>query len=366
MFYFKKNRVAQKITISLCCAVWLSACTMQDQVPLPTTLPASPAPTHPPMTTTHIGDAQYNLPARHDVQQFIQEMVTLHQYDAAYLNQLFAQVRLQPDIVRAMDRPAESKTWAEYRPIFISQKRINDGIAFWQTHQQDLLRAEQQYGVAAETIVAIIGVETGYGQNMGKWRVMDALATLAFEYPRRAPFFRKELVHVLLIARDQQIDPLTLKGSYAGAMGMPQFMPSSYRNWAVDFNGDGHKNLWTDPSDAIGSVAHYLAKNAWIRGGTVALPAQVSGHAYTPYLTPHRGVKAPSTSVAQLQQAGVQVAVLSPSTKGMLFQYEGAQGTEFWVGFQNFYAITRYNGSPSYALAVHQLGQLIKAQVVGN
>lgn len=191
---------------------------------------------------------------------------------------VFAEVQRKQSILDAISRPAERvKPWKDYRPMFITDARIARGVDFWRQHEAVLARAEQEYGVPAQYIVAIIGVETFFGRNTGNYRVIDALSTLGFDYPPRAEFFRKELREFLLLAREEQLDPLTLKGSYAGAMGLPQFMPSSFRNFAVDFDGDGHINIWNNPDDAIGSVASYFKRHGWVPGEGVVSRAWVDG-----------------------------------------------------------------------------------------
>ncbi|TNF08531.1 MAG: lytic murein transglycosylase B, partial [Pseudomonadales bacterium] len=212
------------------------------------------------------------------VAEFIEEMTRDYGFAGEQLVSLFAEVERKQAILDAISRPAEKvKPWKEYRPIFITDKRIAQGVAFWKQNQAALEKAEAEYGVPAQFIVAIIGVETFYGGNTGNWRVMDALSTLAFDYPPRAPFFRKELREFLMLTREEQVDPISLKGSYAGAMGLPQFMPSSFRAYAVDFDGDGHINIWSNPTDAIGSVASYFKRHGWQAGGQVASRVEVSG-----------------------------------------------------------------------------------------
>jgi membrane-bound lytic murein transglycosylase B len=212
------------------------------------------------------------------VAEFIGEMTRDYGFAGEQLTELFAEVERKQAILDAISRPAEkAKPWKDYRPIFITDKRISKGVEFWKQHEATLARAEAEYGVPAQVIVAIIGVETFYGGNTGSWRVMDALSTLAFDYPPRAPFFRKELREFLLLTREEQVEPLNMTGSYAGAMGLPQFMPSSFRAYAVDFDGDGHINIWTNPVDAIGSVASYFKRHGWQPGQPVVSAATVKG-----------------------------------------------------------------------------------------
>lgn len=303
-----------------------------------------------------VAAAATNDTARPDtdgVKRFVATMHERHGFDASALQSLFRQVRLQPAILEAIARPAEAKPWYQYRPLFVTPERVAAGVVFWRDHAAELARAEAEFGVNAEIIVAIIGVETFYGRNTGRYRVMDALSTLAFNYPKRSGFFRNELENFLLLARDQHVDPLSLSGSYAGAMGLPQFMPSSYRHYAVDFDLDGHTDIWNDPADAIGSVARYLSAHGWRRGDLIALPVRVRGDAYKKLVA--AGTK-PSIAFGTLSHYGVVTdARLASDEKVALLEYETANGHDYWLGLQNFYAITRYNTSTLYAMAVYQL-----------
>jgi len=292
------------------------------------------------------------------VAEFITEMTRDYGFAGEQLESLFAQVERKQAILDAISRPAEKvKPWKDYRPIFITDKRITQGAAFWKQHEATLARAEAEYGVPAEIIVAIIGVETFYGGNTGSWRVMDALSTLAFDYPPRAPFFRKELREFLLLTREEQVDPITLKGSYAGAMGLPQFMPSSFRAYAVDFDGDGHINIWTNPVDAIGSVASYFKQHRWQPGQPVVSAATVSGARVDEGLTV--GLD-PVKNAGELRNLGwASVDPLADDVPVTAFRLEGATGDEYWLGLPNFYVITRYNRSVMYAMAVNQLAELL-------
>lgn len=300
--------------------------------------------------------AQAGYGERPEVQAFVNEMVKKHQYDRDQLSYWLEGVQQQTSILEAIARPAEGKPWKEYRPIFLTSDRVQQGVAFWKQHQQILQRAEKQYGVPAEIIVAIIGVETFYGKRSGNYPVLDALTTLGFDYPPRADFFRKELEQYLLMAREEKIDPRALRGSYAGAMGMPQFIPSSFRNYAVDFDGDGKRDLWNNTADVIGSVANYFKVNGWKFGEPVISRASVMGAA-----TELAGTQVkPDKSVAEYQQLGATpIHAFSARDQAVLMQFDGANGTEYWMGLDNFYVITRYNRSPLYALAVYQLSQAI-------
>lgn len=293
------------------------------------------------------------------VQAFIREMVARHRFNPAQLQATFSQAYAKPDIIAAMSRPAEAKPWFAYREIFVNAKRIQGGVEFWRANAAALAQAEQTYGVPPEIVVAIIGVETQYGGNMGKHRVLEALSTLAFGYPRRAAYFRKELENYLLLTRAEGIDPLSLRGSYAGAMGLGQFMPSSFLSFAVDFDGDGHRDLWRNPRDAIGSVANYFKKNGWRSGQPVATPASVSGSTWPSLVSSQ--LKPPQSSIASLRGQGViPQAPVSAAQAAMLLELQGRDNPEYWLGFDNFYVITRYNRSVLYALAVYQLSQEIR------
>ena len=298
--------------------------------------------------------------SRPELSDFINEMVKEHDFKKQELTALFDQVELRPKIIAAITRPAEGKAWFEYRPIFVTPESIEGGLDFWSEHADILARAERTYGVPPEIITAIIGVETRYGQNTGSYRVLDALSTLAFDYPKRAKFFRSELKEYLILTREENIEPLSIKGSYAGAMGYPQFIPSSYRNFAVDFDNDGRRDLLNNITDVIGSVANYFSKHGWQPGAAVAVPATVSGDKYTALL----GQLKPEISLRNLKQRGVSFDTgnLRDDQRGALLEFETESGMEYWVGLQNFYTITRYNHSPLYAMAVYQLSQAIREQ----
>lgn len=289
---------------------------------------------------------------------FMETMTKEHGFTAAELEGWLSKAQKQQSILEAIARPAEkTKTWAEYQQIFVTSARINKGVEFWQANQEALARAEQSYGVPAEIIVAIMGVETRYGQHMGNYRVLDALATLAFDYPPRSPFFTKELGQFLLLTREQERDPLSLKGSYAGAMGYGQFMPSSYRAYAADFDNDGFIDIWENRDDAIGSVANYFVRHGWVKDQPVVVRAQAQkGYDATVI---NDSLK-PLHTVASLKDQGFIPEVSLPSDSvASVIQLDGAKGTEFWIGLNNFYTITRYNHSRLYAMAVHQLSQEI-------
>lgn len=294
-----------------------------------------------------------------EAQKFISAMVSKHGFAQAELAALFAQAEKKQSILDAIARPAEKVlSWKEYRRIFVVPSRIDKGATFWQSHAGALKRMEQEYGVPAEIVVAVIGVETRYGDNKGSYRVLDSLSTLAFDYPPRADFFRAELENFLLLAREQKQDPLSLLGSYAGAMGYGQFMPSSYRSYAVDFDGDGLADVWNNPVDAIGSVANYLRRHGWHPGEGVAIRSRVNAHYDQSVINDSLQ---PQYTVAALTQAGfAPVETLNSQDKAIAIKLNGENGAEFWLGLHNFYVITRYNHNAMYAMAVYQLGQMIK------
>lgn len=290
------------------------------------------------------------------VQSFKKELIEQHGFAQEQLSTLFDSAKKQQAILDLIAKPAEkAKPWKDYRPIFMTEQRVKEGITFWENNQEALEKAEQIYGVPAQIIVAIIGVETFYGRNMGSWPVLDALTTLSFDYPPRSEFFTKQLKEFLLMTREEQLDPLSLKGSYAGAMGMAQFMPGSFRAYAVDFDDDGHIDIWGNPTDAIGSVANYFKKHGWKTGQPVAVQAKVTGNKADTVLS--RGLVLDQTA-AKLKQANWSIPMNLPENTPLLaFKLEGASGNEYWAGLNNFEVITRYNRSVMYSLAVYQLSQ---------
>ena len=294
--------------------------------------------------------------------EFIRDMAGRHGFDRAELEQLLAGAAVSEAILSAISKPAERRLrWHEYRAIFIKEARIKRGVEFWRANRATLRAAQAKFGVPAEIITAIIGVETFYGRIAGRHRVLDALHTLAFHYPRRAGFFRGELEQFLLMTREQGLDPRALQGSYAGAMGMPQFIASSYRHYAVDFDADGRIDIWNNPADVIGSVANYLAAHGWQPQRPVIARAEISGQRYKHLIG--KGLK-PDTAAATLRIAGVSSGALyAPDEKLRLFEFELADKKEYWLAHHNFYVITRYNHSALYALAVYQLARALKARL---
>ncbi|MEE9693835.1 lytic murein transglycosylase B [Aeromonas sp. BC14] len=286
------------------------------------------------------------------------QLAEQQQVPLAELQAAATQASLRQEVLDTISRPWEAKPWHRYRPLFITPERIRDGVDFWQRHAATLARAEQTYQVPASLIVAIIGIETFYGRQMGRHPVLDSLYTLGFHYPERADFFAKEFAQLVLLAREEKWPLTRLKGSYAGAMGMGQFMPSSYRHYAVDFDGDGKRDLFANPVDAIGSVAHYFAEHQWRWGESPVEPALIG-------LAPVSTLLGPTPELtqtwAELATAGIELATpLAPDTPVKLLALEQADGPEYWVARHNFYVITRYNRSPLYAMAVYQLSQAIQ------
>lgn len=302
-----------------------------------------------------------------NVAAFIDEMVSEHQFQRAALRGVLSEAKIKPSIIRKISTPAErTLTWGEYRKIFMTKERINAGAVFWRENREMLERISKETGVPVEMIVGIIGVETYFGRITGNDRVLDALATLAFAYPKRSKFFRNELVQFLILAREEEIDATVPTGSYAGAMGRPQFMPSSFRAYAVDATGDGKRDIWNDWADVSGSVANYFLEHGWRPGEEVVSQATLSAQWQGPVPKPKNILKA-SETVGSLSEKGVVFATdLGTDSKGELLTYEGAGGTEYWVGFHNFFVITKYNRSTMYALAAHQLGQAIARKAADN
>ncbi len=275
--------------------------------------------------------------------------------------EILTRARIDDRALKLIRRPAEAMLWRDYRKIFLTPSRIEGGVGFWRQHADDLQAAEEKFGVAQEIIVAIIGVETLYGTRKGKIRVLDALATLGFRYPKRGRFFRSELQHYLMLVDSEKLDPLVLRGSYAGAMGIPQFISSSYRHYAVDFNNDQVRDLMNSESDAIGSVGNYLARHGWQAGMAITEAVMLNPGTNHQRLQ-DRGLK-PHTRVSEMQSMGVKSKIQHQHDPlSALIVLQGNNGREFWLGFKNFYVITRYNHSPLYAMAVHQLAMEIKAK----
>ncbi len=306
--------------------------------------------------------ADQEQPVTIDVEQsevaaFIDEMVSEHEFDRHQLRADLGDAVVRQSILDAISKPAEKTlTWAEYRKIFITRERIRAGVAFWHENREVLSRISSSSGVPEEILVGIIGVETYYGRITGSYRVLDALATLAFKYPPRSSFFRRELKQYLLLVREEGMQASDVTGSYAGAMGRPQFMPSSYRAYAIDSTGDGKRDIWNNWDDVAGSIANYFNKHGWRPGEAVTSQATLSGSWAGPIPEPANTLS-PADTVTSLSQKGVMFATdLPDDSETQLLTYEGKCGIEHWVGFHNFFVITRYNRNVMYAMAVHQLG----------
>ncbi|KTD75276.1 lytic murein transglycosylase B [Legionella waltersii] len=299
------------------------------------------------------------LTQRKDVQAFINSMVKNHQFNRNQLINTLEQVQLQPQIIESMERPFEKKTWDVYSTLFLTAQRIEGGLKFWSDNEAALEKAQKRFGVPPEIIVAILGVETLYGERQGDYNVLDALATLAFNYPKRSAFFTKELKEYLLLCREQGVSPVQYKGSYAGAIGMPQFMPSSYRYYAVDFSNKGARDLVNNSHDAIGSIANYFHKHGWKTNQGVAQFAKVSGRKYKSLRTNPRTA---NYAMSQLSAAGIKPVTASsynPPRAGLI-ELVTNKGNEYWLAYPNFFVITRYNSSPQYAMVVYLLSQQLK------
>ena len=299
---------------------------------------------------------------RPDVKVFMDTMVQEHDYDRETLQDILRQAEIKQKIVDSISRPAEGTlTWAEYRPIFMTKERIQAGAVFWHENRAALEKVSSDTGVPIEIMVGIIGVETYFGRITGGHRVLDALATLSFAYPPRSKFFRSELEHFLLLVREEDMQATDAVGSYAGAMGRPQFMPSSYRAYAVDSTGDGKRDIWNNWTDVAGSIANYFLEHRWKTGEEVVALATTGTNwsGFSP-----RNILKPEDTVNSLSKKGVMFSTNLPNDDiAQLITLDGANGSEYWVGFHNFFVITRYNHSAMYALAVHQLGQEIALEV---
>lgn len=296
-------------------------------------------------------------------EEFIKRAVAEHGLVEHEVRELLQGAQFRQSIVDAISRPAEGKAWHEYRPIFLTDKRINQGIEFWQENYQLIASAAKKYAVDEEIIVAIIGVETFYGRITGGYRTIDALVTLGFYYPAnlssyRAPFFSAELMHYLQLAGEEGLPAAEITGSYAGAMGMGQFMPSSYREYAVDFDGDGSRDLWRSTADVVGSVANYLHRHGWQPGQPVTRRAWAAKDAAFDAISSRNFT--PTLSVAEWQEKGfISSNKLAPDLPAAVLKLVEKDRNTYWLTFRNFYVITRYNRSPRYAMAVFELSQEI-------
>lgn len=340
--------------------------------PAQTPAPAAPAPQVP--GTPALPDPVVQQPLEQARAAFVRDTAAQYGIDPAYIESILARAEIRDSIVTAMSRPAEAKPWRDYRPIFITQARIDGGREFLAQHRDALARVEGQYGVPAQVIVAIIGVETNYGRNTGSYPVLDALYTLAFAYPRsgdpakadrenrREAFFRGELAQLFALGKETGLDITTLTGSYAGAMGWGQFMPSSYREFAVDGDGDGKRDLFNNLDDVFASIANYFVKKGgWVRGGPVTLRANADVGARP--IQPES--LDPVYTLDDLASRGFRpLGTVASDQTATVVNLDGVAGPEYWFGFRNFYAITRYNISKHYAMAVYQLSEAIAGRDV--
>lgn len=298
------------------------------------------------------------------LEAMVNRLVADHGLNRQNLIRTFDRVKLRPEVVAAIKRPAEHLPWYRYEPLFVNPSRIKNGVRFWGDHKRTLARAARNTGVPPEIVVAVIGVETRYGASLGTYPVLDSLTTLTLEYPKRRKFFGNQLEQFLLLTHEQSLDRFTIVGSYAGAIGIPQFMPSSYREYAVDYSGDGRADLMNQPADAIGSVANYLKHSAWVPGQPVSIRIRPK-HDPDPALV-DRGHKL-SATVGRLRAAGFDIdPAIGDAVKAGIIAMEGKKTTSYWVVFENFYALTRYNPSIEYAMAVEELSAAVKREYHGS
>lgn len=310
------------------------------------------------LCTSHVLAATLDL-SRPEIRAFVAQAATEHTLDPAWVESILANARPQAEIIRLISRPAEKRlSWGTYRLNFLDERTIDAGVAFWRANEERLAAVEQQTGVDRQVIVGILGVETRYGRVMGKHRVLDALVTLGFDYPPRSKYFLGELGQFLALARDGVVAPLEARGSYAGAMGYGQFMPSSYQNYAVDGNGDGRRDLFSDWDDAISSIANYLVQHGWRRGEQVLTGANPSAQEDLP--EPGSGLQPPPDTVASLKARGIAFeTTMQADAPARLINVDGPAGPVYMVGFHNFSVIMRYNRSTLYALAVEEVGRTV-------
>jgi len=298
---------------------------------------------------------------REEVHAFIAEMRDRHGFDEAELAGLFAEARMLPAVIKYILPPSapRQRSWQAYRPRFIDGTRISSGLTFWQRNAAALQRASERYGVPPEIIVSIIGIETIYGRNTGTFETFSALTTLAFDYPPRAELFRRELAELLLLAREGGRNARDFRGSYAGALGLPQFLPSSWRRFAVDFDGDGVIDLFSSPADTIGSVAHFLSEHGWVPDAPIAQRVGSIGGEIT-YLI-ESGIE-PLLNTDDLELYGISTPEAPPRSTAfaLVDLVTPDEATEYWLGYRNFYVITRYNRSSFYAMSVHQLAESLR------
>ncbi|ORF26614.1 lytic murein transglycosylase B [Snodgrassella alvi] len=346
-----------KLVRMISAALFLSACQSTHPIqekplqPTATTSVSSPADNK----VFALTDSGIDLLKRNDVNRFIDFEVKRGQYSRAQLENFFRQVSYRPSIVRGMDKPGTSLPWYTFVQNNANNVRINTGNIFWKNNTGIIQSVSKRYGVAPQLLVAIVGIETNYGNTMGSYRVADALTTLGYHYPRRAEYFQRELSEFLQLAYEERQDPLSFKGSFAGAMGMPQFMPSSFRQFAVDWDGDGHRDIWRNSGDTLASVANYMKQHGWQSGAPIAVPVNMQP---TPRL--QQIIDEPTSlkyTAGQLRQLGVVIpAQIKDQEKGILYRLERSPGEyDYWFGLNNFYTIWQYNHSRHYVAAVRQI-----------
>ena len=357
------------IRIMLTTAALLAACSNPQQIPLPQppNQPSSNSPINTQLSIHTTGqEVFFNQPApsvaqtgylsNPNVQAFIHYQNQVNGLDIQYLNYFFSQVGYRSNIISIMNRPGTSRPWYEFQKANSGLAKINAGRAFYQQHRAVIDRVAAQYGVPAELIVAILGIETNYGKTMGNIRVADSLATLAFDYPRRGAFFQKELGDFLKLAQEEKRDPFEFTGSFAGAMGMSQFMPSSFRRFAVDFDGDGQRNIWTSVADGAASIANYMKQHGWQTGKPMIVPVSIAQ--VNPQILALIDEKtALNRTIGQLRQMGVQPTQMIPDNEpAILYRLEVAPNDyRYFVGLNNFYSVWQYNHSRLYVTAVRDI-----------
>tara|TARA_B110000908_G_scaffold168898_1_gene224808 strand:+ start:384 stop:1355 length:972 start_codon:yes stop_codon:yes gene_type:complete len=296
---------------------------------------------------------------RDDVKAFIKSVEKQYHLPKKELVNTLSQVKLKKKVLHSIKNPKEANAWTNYRGIFITKSRINAGLTFQKKNQALLVKAEKKYGVPQEIILAILGVETNFGSKQGSYRVLDSLSTLAFDFERRSQFFKKELANFLVLCHEQKFKPTSVYGSYAGAIGQPQFMPSSYRAYAVDFSGDGKKDLRNNTADAIGSIANYLSVHGWKHNQGITEQASIIGNNYKRMITKARYAQ---HRISRLNRNGIKTQHAKQATKGSLLAFKSPKDTEYWLAYPNFFVITKYNTSKQYALAVHLLAEEFKTK----
>jgi len=298
-----------------------------------------------------------NITKKENVQQFINSMSKNYGFNKQKLEKIFSQVSFNKKIISTMNKPYESKPWTEYRPLFISQQRITEGVTYWQQHQKTLERAEKKFGVPVDIIVAIVGIESSYGKFKGQYKVIDSLSTLAFDYPRREKYFKSELKEFLLLTRENKLNPFSIYGSYAGAIGQPQFMPSSYRRHAIDFANNGKIDLSNNTQDVIGSIAKYLYSYGWKTNQPIAIPGKITSQKFKSLLEKNA---TPKMSIKQFKKYGISpTQPINTLKQASLADFKVGNNNQYWLLLHNFNVIKRYNPSNSYAMAVMQLGEAI-------